>query len=76
VILVTRGTPRDLRAPVGSASPSSPEQQAFIGKRAGGRVRLVLRTDDFGRADEPARARPFELPARRIRMRSYFAFLA
>ena len=41
-------------APAGGASlllarASTPEQEAFIGDQAGGRVFLFLRTDDFGR---------------------------
>jgi len=31
------------------AQPSSPEQDAFVGNQAGGRVMLFLRTDDFWR---------------------------
>jgi catechol 2,3-dioxygenase-like lactoylglutathione lyase family enzyme len=39
------------------ARASSPEQAAFIGDQAGGRVFLFLRTDDFERDYEAYRAR-------------------
>ncbi len=39
------------------ARASTPEQAAFIGNQAGGRVFLVLRTDDFGRDHDAMRAR-------------------
>ena len=39
------------------ARASSPEQEAFIGNQAGGRVFLLLETDDFGRDYEAYRAR-------------------
>jgi uncharacterized glyoxalase superfamily protein PhnB len=38
------------------ARASRPEQQAFIGKQAGGRVFLFLNTDDFQRDYERLRA--------------------
>jgi catechol 2,3-dioxygenase-like lactoylglutathione lyase family enzyme len=49
-------------APPGSASillarASSPEQDAFIGNQAGGRVFLFLATDDFDRDHSEFRAR-------------------
>ena len=39
------------------ARASTPEQEAFIGNQAGGRVFLFLRTDDFWRDYEAYRAR-------------------
>jgi catechol 2,3-dioxygenase-like lactoylglutathione lyase family enzyme len=39
------------------ARASSPEQEAFIGNQAGGRVFLFLKTDDFARDYEAYRAR-------------------
>ena len=39
------------------ARASSPEQEAFIGNQAGGRVFLFLKTDDFDRDYEVYRAR-------------------
>lgn len=39
------------------ARASTPEQQAFIGDQAGGRVFLFLRTDDFDRDHERFLAR-------------------
>jgi catechol 2,3-dioxygenase-like lactoylglutathione lyase family enzyme len=49
-------------APDGAASlllarASSPEQEAFIGNQAGGRIFLFLRTDDFDRDYEAMRAK-------------------
>ena len=49
-------------APEGAATillarASTPEQEAFIGNQAGGRVFLFLSTDDFGRDYEACRAR-------------------
>jgi catechol 2,3-dioxygenase-like lactoylglutathione lyase family enzyme len=49
-------------APPGGASillarASSPEQEAFIGNQAGGRVFLFLQTDDFRRDYEAMRAK-------------------
>lgn len=53
-----------LVAPPGSSGPSlllaraaNPEQEAFIGNQAGGRVFLFLRTDDFARDHESMRTR-------------------
>ena len=39
------------------ARAASPEQEAFIGNQAGGRVFLFLKTDDFGRDYEAYRTR-------------------
>ena len=39
------------------ARASTPEQEAFIGSQAGGRVFLFLRTDDFDRDYEAMRAK-------------------
>ncbi len=39
------------------ARASTPEQEAFIGNQAGGRVFLFLRTDDFDRDYSAFRAR-------------------
>ena len=39
------------------ARASSPEQQAFVGNQAGGRVFLFLRTDDFRRDYDAIRAK-------------------
>src|SRR4051812_9696130 len=39
------------------ARAASPEQEAFIGNQAGGRVFLFLKTDDFDRDYEACRAR-------------------
>ena len=39
------------------ARAATPEQAAFIGNQAGGRVFLFLKTDDFGRDYEAYRAR-------------------
>ncbi|MEA3061300.1 MAG: hypothetical protein QOJ94_1081 [Sphingomonadales bacterium] len=39
------------------ARAASPEQEAFIGNQAGGRVFLFLKTDDFDRDYEAYRAR-------------------
>ena len=39
------------------ARASTPEQEAYIGNQAGGRVLLFLRTDDFDRDYEAFRAR-------------------
>jgi len=41
----------------GSARASSPEQAAFIGNQAGGRVFLFLKADDFDRDYDAYRAR-------------------
>jgi catechol 2,3-dioxygenase-like lactoylglutathione lyase family enzyme len=43
------------------ARASSPEQEAFIGNHAGGRVFLFLKTDDFDRDYEAFRARGVRL---------------
>jgi catechol 2,3-dioxygenase-like lactoylglutathione lyase family enzyme len=42
------------------ARASTPEQEAFIGDQAGGRVFLFLRTDDFWRDYEAMRAKGVE----------------
>ena len=44
-----------------SARASTPEQAAFIGNQAGGRVFLFLKTDDFDRDYDAYRARGVRL---------------
>ena len=55
VLVAPSGSPPD-GASLLLARASSPEQEAFIGHQAGGRVFLFLRTDDFGRDYEAMRA--------------------
>jgi hypothetical protein len=44
---------------------STPEQQAFIGNQAGGRVFLFLAADDFENIVRDVRSEPFRLRRRR-----------
>lgn len=56
VLLAPPGTP-DGGASILLARASSPEQEAFIGNQAGGRVFLFLATDDFDRDHAACRDR-------------------
>ena len=56
VVVAPDGAPQGA-ATILLARASTPEQAAFIGNQAGGRVFLFLQTDDFGRDYEAYRAR-------------------
>ena len=58
------------------ARAATPEQEAFIGNQAGGRVFLFLRTDDFWRDYEAMTAKgvPLHPPSRRAALRQGAVF--